>query len=183
MSVSGNIIANLATTLKMINGNQNATALQAQSGWSTGMGQTMGPGKYTGPVLVSPSSSGSSAIYNNIIREAQVTDHAIYENAIPDDAFPHFAIVFNGETREKEPGRLKKVCSIDIVCHFIQPGHNEVESWLSDVELVLAQDITRGRNAYETWIPSIQRNSDVSAEIQIYIINVECRTLVNFGEL
>lgn len=180
MSVALRIVENIARTLRTINGDQNIISVGA-SGLLVGSGQTMGPGKFLGPNT--SSSVSTPTTYTNTIREAQVIGHAIYQDQIPEDAYPNFSIVFNSETREKEPGRLKKTLQVDIVCAFVQPGAGEVESWLEDIELALAQDVTRGHNAYETWIPSMQRNSDVSEEIQIYIINVECKTLANFGVL
>jgi hypothetical protein len=125
------------------------------------------------------------APYTNAITnsDAQIIPHAVYESRIAYDGYPNFSIVFNSEQRQKEPGRLKKILSVDIVCAFRDPQTNEVESWLADIEKVLSIDVTRGGNAYETWIPSMQRNSDVSEEIQIYIINVEIRTLADFGTL
>ncbi len=144
MSVVGNIITNITTVLKAING----------------------PSTYT-----------------NTMKDHQVVARAVFENEISDDAFPNFSIVFNAEQRQKEPGRLKKVLAIDIVCSFEMPLSGEVEAWLADIEKALSIDVTRGGNAYETWIPSMQRNSDVLDEIQIYIINVEVSTLANFGTL
>lgn len=121
--------------------------------------------------------------YTNTIKEHQVLSRATFNNEISDDAYPNFSIVFNSEQREKEPGRLKKVLQIDIVASFNNPVSGEVESWLTDVEKVLSVDVTRGGYAYETWIPSIQRNSDIFDEVQIYIMNVEVSMLVDFGVL
>lgn len=125
----------------------------------------------------------TASSYNYTIRTNQVGTREQFDSGIPEDGFPFFAIDFKSEIRLKEPGRLKKILNIDIICHFENPLMSTLESWFSDIERVLAVDHTRGGYAYETWIPSMNRNSDILDELQVYIINVEVRTLQNYGVL
>jgi len=144
MSTESNIIDNLVTTLRSING---------------------------------------SPTYVNTIRPQQVEESSQFDSEIELDQYPHFALGFNASQRIKEPGQLKKTLTIDIICTFQDSTVSEVESWLSDVEKVLSIDIRRGGNAFETWIPSIQRNGDVLDDLQVYIMNVEIQTITAFGSL
>ena len=105
-----------------------------------------GPSTYTNTI---------ANAFNDNSAQVEQGERSIGE--IPEDQFPHFAVVPKSETRTKEPGFLHCETVCEIVCKFRDESQSSVSDWIADVEIALAQDVRRGITTYvhDSWVSGI----------------------------
>lgn len=102
---------------------------------------------------------------------------------IPEDQFPHFSILYKGETRDMEPSYVKSHLSVQIAIFFYNIDEISIANWISDVEVALAQDVRRGTTyVHDTWIQTIQRDDNAVEPFRRVNMNLEIIYSYQFGQ-
>lgn len=119
--------------------------------------------------------------FNGVSQVEQGQRHA---SKIPPDQFPHVNVLFGNEHRTTEPSFILSEFMINLDVTFNNSTEAEIASWLSDIEIALAQDIRRGSTTFvhDSYVRDIDWDSGAFDPIRIIKMQIYCRYSFPFGQ-
>lgn len=125
--------------------------------------------------------NGSSPYSMTIKNSFQVDDLDSNFGELPEDSFPHFSVLLAEQERAMEPSYVNQLLNFQIACTFKHETTSNISNWMADIETALAQDVTRGGRAIETWVQKITRDNIDEEDYRIFVMDVFVRHTYPFG--